>query len=57
MADYKVVPDGLAAFGVEVTSAGSFRSVRGFPTTLAAWRWIAQQIVAELRGLESEAPC
>jgi hypothetical protein len=33
----------LRAFGVEVSSEGSFRSVRGFPTELAAPAWIAEQ--------------
>jgi hypothetical protein len=55
VAYYKIVVDGLAAFVVEVTSAGGFHSVRGFPTEAAARQWIAEQVAAELgRGLENE---
>ena len=43
MIEYKIVLDGLFNFGVEITGAGSFRSVRGFPTEAAATAWIAEQ--------------
>src|SRR5262249_14147694 len=42
MTSYTVVPDGLAAYGVEVVGASMFRSMRGFPTADAAEAWIAE---------------
>lgn len=41
MPEYTVVPDGIDGYGVEVSSIGNFRSVRGFPTEAAALAWIA----------------
>jgi hypothetical protein len=46
MAEYKIVLDGLHAFGVEVTSPGMFHSVRGFPTEAEAQAWIVEQEAA-----------
>ena len=43
MPEYTVVPDGIHGYGVEVSSIGSFRSARGFPTEAAALAWIAEQ--------------
>jgi hypothetical protein len=43
MPEYTVVPDGIHGYGVEVSSIGSFRLVRGFPTETAAVAWIAEQ--------------
>jgi hypothetical protein len=43
MTEYKIVLDGLHAFGVEVTSPSRFLSVRGFPTEAEAQAWIADQ--------------
>ena len=43
MAEYKVILDGLAAFVVEITSAGRSRSVRRFPSEATALLWIAEQ--------------
>ncbi len=40
MAEYKIIFDGLRHFGVEVSSANGFRSVRGFVTEIAAVEWI-----------------
>lgn len=40
---YKIIPDGLKAFGVEVSSLNRFLSVRGFATELEAAAWIAEQ--------------
>lgn len=47
MAEYKIIPDGLHGFGVEVASIGRFLSVRGFPTEKAAQAWIEEQQHAE----------
>jgi hypothetical protein len=52
MADYKLILDGLSSFGVEVTAADGFRSVRGFPTEAAALLWIAEQTVREANAGE-----
>jgi hypothetical protein len=38
--EYEIIPDGLYGFGVEITSAGRFLSMRGFPTEIAARAWI-----------------
>lgn len=46
MAKYKIVPDGLSGFGVEVTSANHHQSVRGFPTETDALQWIAEHRAA-----------
>jgi hypothetical protein len=46
MTKYKVVLDGLHAFGVEVTSPGQFLSIRGFPTETEAHAWISEQEAA-----------
>jgi hypothetical protein len=43
MPEYTVVPDGIHGHGVEVSSIGSFRSVRGFQTKSAALAWIVEQ--------------
>jgi hypothetical protein len=48
MAEYKIIPDGLNTFGVEITSIGRFLSVRGFPTEKAAQAWIDEQQHAEM---------
>jgi hypothetical protein len=47
MAQYKIILDGLRAFGVEVIDRSRFLSVRGFPTEAAARAWIAEQDHAE----------
>jgi hypothetical protein len=41
MAEYKIVLDGLSGFGVEVTSANQYQSVRGLATEADALKWIA----------------
>jgi len=61
MTTYKIVPDGLKAFGVEVVSLKHFLSVRGFATDLEATAWIAEQqagevAVADLPAHETEGP-
>lgn len=43
MVEYKIVPDGTSGFGAEITSAGRFQSVRGFPTEADALIWVAEQ--------------
>ena len=43
MAEYKLILDGLSSFGVEIIEPDGFRSVRGFPTEVAALTWIAEQ--------------
>ena len=43
MADYRIAPDGLAAFVVDITSTSGNRSMRRFPTEAAALMWIAEQ--------------
>ena len=40
MAEYKIILDGLRHFGVEISSANGFRSVRSFLTEIAAVAWI-----------------
>lgn len=47
MAQYKIILDGLHAFGVEVTDTNRFLSVRGFSTEKAAQAWIDEQEHAE----------
>jgi hypothetical protein len=47
MTEYKIIPDGLNAYGVEVVSQGRFLSVRGFATELDAAAWIAEQQARE----------
>jgi hypothetical protein len=47
MATYTIVPDGLRAYGVERSSSGSFRSVRGFATAEDAQTWIDQDRINE----------
>jgi hypothetical protein len=42
MAEYKIVLDGRSGFGVEVTSANQYQSVRGFPTETNARIWIVE---------------
>ena len=37
MIPYRIVPDGLSAFGVELSVPGQFRSVRGFASAVAAY--------------------
>jgi hypothetical protein len=44
---YKIIDDGLRAFGVEITSPGLFLSVRGFSSRILAEEWIAKQKAAE----------
>jgi hypothetical protein len=43
MTEYKVVLDGVPAFGVEITSDDGRQSVRGFRTEAAALMWVAEQ--------------
>ena len=43
MTEYKIIPDGLKAYGVEVAFPGRFLSVRGFATEREAAAWIAEQ--------------
>jgi hypothetical protein len=44
---YKIINDGLKAFGVEITSPGLFLSVKGFATRILAEEWIAKQKAAD----------
>jgi hypothetical protein len=44
MGDYKIIVDGLRAYGVECFSPRGFESVRGFATEVAAQAWIEQHI-------------
>jgi hypothetical protein len=46
MTEYKIILDGLTAYGVEV-SQDHFLSVRGFATELDAAAWIAAQQAGE----------
>jgi hypothetical protein len=46
MTKYKIILDGLHAFGVEVSSPGRFLAVRGFTTQQLAEQWIAEQKAA-----------
>ena len=52
MTRYKVVPDGVPAFAVEITCSDGAHSLRGFPTEAAALVWIADQ---EFRAANAEA--
>jgi hypothetical protein len=36
MTEYRIIPDGLKAYGVEIASPNLFLSVRGFATELEA---------------------
>jgi hypothetical protein len=47
MTQYKIVLDGLRGYGVEVTSAHRFLSVRGFATEIDAAVWIVEQEAGE----------
>lgn len=47
MTEYKIILDGLTAYGVEVVSQDHFLSVRGFATELDAAAWIAAQQAGE----------
>ena len=49
MATFRVVPDGLEAFGAEMVQPGHVRSVRGFANLDEANAWIAEQDKAEAR--------
>ena len=42
MTGYKIVPDGLSDFAVEISTPGSSRSAKGFPTKAAATAWILE---------------
>jgi len=55
MAEYKIVPDGLRAYGVEITWQGGFRSVRGFATKTAAQAWIDEERRRDPLGLDPNA--
>jgi hypothetical protein len=46
---YRIVPDGLRAFGVEVILPGHFFSARGFATLDDAKVWIIEQDMAAAR--------
>ena len=52
MTQYKVVPDGVPAFAVEITCSDGAHSLRGFPTEAAALVWITDQ---EFRAANAEA--
>jgi len=41
--EYLIVLDGPHGFGVEIRAPGSFLSVRGFTTELAAQAWVEEQ--------------
>jgi hypothetical protein len=43
MTKYLIVVDGPHDFGVEISAPGSFLSVRGFTTELAAQAWVEEQ--------------
>jgi hypothetical protein len=45
--EYRIVLDGLNGFGVEISAPGSFLSVRGFLTELAALAWIDEQQIRD----------
>ncbi len=55
MIPYRIVPDGLSAFGVELTMPGQFRSVRGFASVAEAHAWVIEQDKAEARRIASVA--
>jgi len=44
MGEYKIIVDGLRAYGVECFSPSGFESVRGFATEVAAQAWIDQHV-------------
>jgi hypothetical protein len=44
MDEYKIIVDGLRAYGVECVSPRGFQSVRGFATEVAAQAWIEQHM-------------
>jgi len=52
MIEYKIVPDGVPAFGMEITCSDGAHSLRGFRTEAAAMMWIADQ---EFRAANAEA--
>ena len=52
MIEYKVVPDGVLPFAVEITCSDGAHSLRGFRTEAAALMWIADQ---EFRAANAEA--
>jgi hypothetical protein len=52
---YKIINDGLKAFGVEITSPGCFLSVRGFASRILAEEWIAKQRAAD--AVDAKALC
>jgi hypothetical protein len=47
MTEYKIIPDGLKGYGVEVSYPHRLLSVRGFVTELDAASWIAEQQASE----------
>jgi hypothetical protein len=55
MAEYEIVPDGLRAYGVEITWRGGFRSVRGFATKTDAQAWIDEERRRDPLGLDPNA--
>ena len=52
MTEYKVVPDGVPAFAVEITCSDGAHSLRGFSSEAAALVWVADQ---EFRAANAEA--
>jgi hypothetical protein len=55
MIPYRIVPDGLSAFGVELTMPGQFRSVRGFASVEDAYAWVVEQDKAEAPRIAAAA--
>ena len=53
MLTYTIVPDGLTAFGVEVSAIDRFTSMRGFATEVEAQAWITEQEKAEARRAQA----
>jgi hypothetical protein len=47
MTEYRIIPDGLKGYGVEIASPNLFLSVRGFATELAAAMWIDEHRAGE----------
>ena len=55
MTKYKIIPDGLKAYGVEVASQDRFLSVRGFAAELEAAARIAEQQTGEAKQHETRS--
>ena len=53
LVEYKIVTDGLNAFGDESTSPGRFLSLRGFATELLAEAWIAEHEFAQTAAADA----